>query len=100
LIELSTGEIADAAIREICQLSLSAAPFDLLLEQLLAPADKWFRWIGPLGEIRETKTALSGLFGRFIARAYLTRYHGFAYFEPVRSETQALAGWPKQVSSG
>lgn len=94
LIELTTDEIADAAIREIVQLSLSATPFDLFLEQLLVPNDTWFRWIGQLGHIRETKTALSGLFGRFIARAYLTRYFGFAYFEPVQSDTQSLAGWP------
>lgn len=103
-IELTTTEIADAAIREIVQLSLSAAPFDLLLEQLLVPMSRWFCWIGPLGEIRETKTALSGLFGRFVARAYMKRYLGFAYFEPIRSDTQSLKGWPhlsvKRVKPG
>jgi hypothetical protein len=93
-IELTTTEIADAAIREMSQIALSAAPFDLLLDQLLVPADSWFRWISPLGQIRETKTALSGLFGRFVARAYLTRYCQFRYFEPIRSDTQTLAAWP------
>jgi hypothetical protein len=47
-----------------------------------------------LGQVRETRTALSGLFGRFVARAYLTRYHNFSYFEPIRSDTQLLSGWP------
>lgn len=93
-IQLTTTEIADAAIREIIQISLSAAPFDLLLDQLLVPADTSFRWISPLGQIRETKTALSGLFGRFVARAYLTRYCQFRYFESIRSDTQTLAAWP------
>lgn len=93
-IELATGDIANAAIREIVQLSLSAAPFDLLIEQLLVPADRWFRWVSPLGQIRETRTALSGLFGRFVARAYLAHYCGFAYFEPIHSDVQSLAGWP------
>jgi hypothetical protein len=93
-IMLTTTEIADAAIREIVQLSLSAVPFDLLLEQLLVPGDSWFRWITQLGQIRETRTALSGLFGRFVARAYLTRYCDFTYFEPIRTDLQALSGWP------
>ncbi|ACS40559.1 hypothetical protein [Methylorubrum extorquens] len=93
-IMLTTTEIADAAIREIVQLSLSAAPFDLFLDQLLVPGDAWFRWVAQLGQIRETRTALSGLFGRFVARAYLTKYCGFGYFEPIRADLQALAGWP------
>lgn len=93
-ILLTTTEIAGAAIFEIAQMSLSTVPFDLFLDQLLVPGDQWFRWTGPLGQIRETKTALSGLFGRFVARAYLTRYLGFSHFEPIRSDTQLLNGWP------
>ncbi|MET3842664.1 hypothetical protein [Bradyrhizobium sp. OAE829] len=104
IIELTTTEIAHAAIREIVQISLSAAPFDLFVDQLLVPSDAWFRWVSPLGQIRETKTALSGLFGRFVARAYLARYCQFRYFEPIRSDTQTLSGWPsftvKRVDSG
>lgn len=93
-LELTTTEIADAAIQEIVQISLSASPFDLLLEQLLDNSDQYFRWISRLGQIRETRTALSGLFGRFVARAYLTRYFGFAYFEPIRSAPQTIARTP------
>jgi hypothetical protein len=93
-IELSTIEIAQAAISEISQLSLPAVPFNLFLEQLLVSGDDWFRWISPLGQIRETKVALSGLFGRFVARAYLSRYFKFTYFDPIKSNTQNLSGWP------
>jgi hypothetical protein len=94
-IELTTTEIADAAVYEIVQTALTAAPFfDLFLDQLLAPESQWFRWVSPLGEIRETRTALSGLFGRFVARAYLTRYCQFDYFEPIRSDMGRLKGWP------
>jgi hypothetical protein len=34
----------------------------------------------PLGQSREVKVALSGLFGRFVARAYLERYFRMAVF--------------------
>lgn len=91
VIELTTTEIADAAIREIVQISLSSSPFDLLLEQLLDNSQTSFSWISQLGQIRETRTALSGLFGRFVARAYLARYFNFAYFEPIRQDRQMLA---------
>ncbi len=93
-IELTTDEIAQAALLEITQVSLTALPFDLFLDQLLVSNDGWFRWISQLGQIRETKTALSGLFGRFVARAYLTRYFGFSYFEPLKANTQMHIGWP------
>jgi hypothetical protein len=93
-LPLTTTEIADAAIREIVQIALSSAPFDVFLDQLLVPGDPSFRWIAQLGQIRETRTALSGLFGRFVARAYLTRYCHYRYFEPIRSNLQPLNGWP------
>ncbi|GJE27543.1 hypothetical protein LKMONMHP_2403 [Methylobacterium organophilum] len=93
-LQLTTTEIADAAIREIVQISLGSAPFDLFLDQLLVPNVRPFRWVAQLGQIRETRTALSGLFGRFVARAYLTRYCGHRYFEPIRADLQALGGWP------
>lgn len=85
ILSLSTTQIAEAAIQEIIQLSLSASPFDLFLDQLLNPATGWFQWIGNLGQIRETRTALSGLFGRFIARAYLTEAWGYAHFHPLHA---------------
>jgi hypothetical protein len=32
----------------------------------------------PLGQAREVKTALSGLFGRFVVRVYMERYLGIS----------------------
>jgi hypothetical protein len=81
-------------MQEITQLSLNAAPFNLFLDGLLDSETTRFKWVSQLGQVRETRTALSGLFGRFIARAYLTRYHHFGYFEPIRSDAQLLSGWP------
>ncbi|WP_143755057.1 hypothetical protein [Caulobacter sp. B11] len=93
-VSLTTMEIAEAAMREIVQLDLSASPFDIFMTDLLDPHTSSFRWIAQLGQIRETRTALSGLFGRFIARAYLTRYAGFHHFEPIRGDLSALNAWP------
>jgi len=94
---LTTLEIAEAAMREIVQLELSASPFDVFMTDLLDPYTSSFRWVAQLGQIRETRTALSGLFGRFVARAYLTRYHGFQHFEPIRGDLSAMGAWPGLV---
>jgi|GEM_PF-2624302 len=93
-LPLTTLDIAEAAMREIVQLELSASPFDIFMTGLLDPATDWFTWVAQLGQIRETRTALSGLFGRFVARAYLTRYEDFQHFEPIRGDLNALSAWP------
>jgi hypothetical protein len=90
-LDLDTDDIADAAIREITQLSLNASPFGFLLEELLVTGDPRFRWVSALGHVRETKTALSGLFGRFVARAYLEAKQGYAYFAPIVDDDQRLS---------
>lgn len=93
-LPLTTLDVAEAAMREIVQLELSASPFDIFMTGLLDPSTDWFTWVAQLGQVRETRTALSGLFGRFVARAYLTRYEGFQHFEPIRGDLAALAAWP------
>lgn len=65
----------------------SWAIFDALLE----PTSTRFLFRNPLGQSREVKTALSGLFGRFIARAYLTRYLGYSEFAHVTKPPMRLA---------
>lgn len=97
-LALSTTDIAEAAILEIIQLSLSASPFDLLLEQLLTPGTSAFEWVAQLGHVRETRTALSGLFGRFVARAYLTQVWGYEYFEPLHLDITPLSTAPKRAA--
>lgn len=46
----------------------------------------------PLGQAREVKVALSGLFGRFVARAYLERYHGLSIFAHLGQREIRLDG--------
>ena len=50
------------------------------LDTLLQPGTPFFVFREPLGQAREVKVALSGLFGRFVARAYLLRYFGLSIF--------------------
>ena len=53
-----------------------------MLDALLEPTGSGtpFVFREPLGQAREVKVALSGLFGRFVARAYLERYFGLSIF--------------------
>jgi hypothetical protein len=44
----------------------------------------------PLGQAREVKVALSGLFGRFVARAYLERYFSLSIFVHLGSRSLLL----------
>jgi hypothetical protein len=46
----------------------------------------------PLGQAREVKVALSGLFGRFVARAYLERYLNLSIFAHLTSRSLLLDG--------
>lgn len=46
----------------------------------------------PLGQAREVKVALSGLFGRFVARAYLERYLHLSIFAHLGSRSLTLNG--------
>lgn len=81
-VSLSISEIEDAALREVLQTPGAAlgswALFDALLEPTGAGTPFVFR--EPLGQAREVKVALSGLFGRFVARAYLERYFDLSVF--------------------
>jgi hypothetical protein len=46
----------------------------------------------PLGQAREVKVALSGLFGRFVARTYLERYLNLSIFAHLTSRSPLLDG--------
>lgn len=77
--ELTVGEIEDAGLREILQTPGAGFGSWRVLGDLLdgSPA---FVFREPLGQAREVKVALSGLFGRFVARAYLEKYFGLSFF--------------------
>lgn len=71
-VELTIQEIEDAALREVLQTPGTSYGNWSLLDALLANTgpNSPFVFKEPLGHAREVKVALSGLFGRFVARAY------------------------------
>lgn len=90
-VELSVEAIEEAGVREVLQTPGAVLGSWSLLDALLAKCDE-FRFREPLGQAREVKVALSGLFGRFVARAYLERYFGLHYFAHLGGEEIELGG--------
>jgi hypothetical protein len=89
-VELTVQEIEAAGIEEILQRSGAKIGSWSLLDALLEPGDSRFRFREPLGAAREVKVAASGLFGRFVARAYLSRYFKLAFFENLGTKYVVL----------
>ncbi|MGX9120961.1 hypothetical protein ACWTU6_30815 [Mesorhizobium sp. BHbsci] len=87
-VDLNVSEIEDAGIREVLQTPGAAYGAWSILDALLAPtgAGTPFIFREPLGQAREVKVALSGLFGRFVARAY-ERYFNLSIFAHLGSRT-------------
>ena len=90
-VQLSVEAIEAAGVREVLQTPGAVLGSWSLLDALLAKCDE-FRFLEPLGQAREVKVALSGLFGRFVARAYLERYVGLHYFAHLGGEEIELGG--------
>lgn len=90
-VQLTVQEIEDAGLREVLQTPGAAFGSWKFLDALLKPGTP-FVFREPLGQSREVKVALSGLFGRFVARAYLQRYFGLAIFAHLGSPTIVLDG--------
>lgn len=86
-VDLDVSEIEDAGIREVLQTPGAAYGAWSILDALLTPtgAGTPFIFREPLGQAREVKVALSGLFGRFVARAYLERYFNLSIFAHLSS---------------
>ena len=81
--KLTVEHIENAGIREVLQTPGVAYGAWSILDSLLTPpkgARTPFVFKEPLGQSREVKVALSGLFGRFVARAYLERYFNLSIF--------------------
>jgi len=107
-IELDASEIEDAGICEVLQTPGAAYGARSILDALLSPTGVGtpFMFKQPLGQAREVKVALSGLFGRFVARAYLRTFRNqIAHHEPIFGRYPAAvyasllqeAGW---ISAG
>src|ERR1700742_1068053 len=92
--ELTTDEIEDAGIREVLQTPGATFGSWAILDALLAPTGPGspFVFREPLGQAREVKVALSGLFGRFVARAYLERYCNLTIFAHFGRRSMRLDG--------
>lgn len=91
-VKLSAREIEDAGLYEVLQTPGAALGSWAILDALLDPASDQFVFREPLGQSREVKTALSGIFGRFVARAYLTRYLGYRYFAHITKPPMRIDG--------
>jgi hypothetical protein len=89
---LTIREIEDAGLREILQTPGVQLGNWGLLTPLLDPANPYFVFREPLGQAREVKTAVSGLFGRFVARAYATRHLGYSHFFHLQRLPMRLTG--------
>ena len=88
-VDLQVSEIEDAGIWEVLQTPGAAYGAWSILDALLTPTGTGtpFVFREPLGQAREVKVALSGLFGRFVARAYLERYFNLSIFAHLGSHT-------------
>ena len=106
ILELTIREIEDAALREILQTPGAAYGNWSFLDSLLADtgANSPFVFKEPLGHAREVKVALSGLFGRFVARAYLEKFFNLEFFVHVKPSKMMLDGHRKirieRIASG
>ena len=90
-VQLTVQEIEDAGLREVLQTPGAAFGSWAFLETLLQPGAP-FVFREPLGQAREVKVALSRLFGRFVARAYLQRYFGLSIFAHLGRQPIVLDG--------
>ena len=90
-MKLSVRQIEDAGLREVLQTPGASFGSWSILGSLLAPGAP-FVFREPLGHAREVKVALSGLFGRFVARAYLERYFGLSVFASIGRNPIVLDG--------
>jgi hypothetical protein len=80
-VDLDVSEIEDAGIREVLQTPGAAYGAWSILDALLTPTRGHALHLpGAAWQAREVKVALSGLFGRFVARAYLERYFSLSRF--------------------
>ena len=70
-VALTSAEIEQAGILEVLQTPGALLMSGALLESLLSQTSSEFLFAQHLGRAREVKVALSGLLGRFVARAYL-----------------------------
>ena len=90
---ISMWWIAHAAAEETLQGSPLASAWLKLFRTHLSTGDNyWLRWRGDLAESAELRRAYSGLYGRFVARALLTRHLGFTRFLSLKRNGLKVQG--------
>ncbi len=94
-ISFRVNDIAKSAVMEMGQLASASVSLGSFIAEITKDTNDFFVWSRRLGTVRETKTALSGLFGRFVARAYLERYAGVKYFWPITTANMSIPGTRK-----
>ena len=94
ILDREVSEIEDAGIREVLQTPGAAYGARSILDALLAATGPGtpFVFKEPLRQAREVKVALSGLFARLVARAYLERYLDLSIFAHLTSRSLLLDG--------
>lgn len=99
-VDLEVSDIEHAGIREVLQTPGAASGAWSILDALLTPTGVGTPFIfrEPLGQAREVKVALSGLFGRCVARAYLERYFNLSIFAHLGIRTIDLDRRPRVKS--
>lgn len=91
-VDLTVQEVEEAGIREVLQTPGAKVGHWGLLGPLLDPTSSDFMFLEPLGQSREVKTAISGLLGRFVARAYASKHLGLTHFAHIRRPPMRLRG--------
>jgi len=101
-VDLGVSEIEDAGIREVLQTPGAAYGAWSILDALLTPigAGTPFIFRELLGQAREVKVALSGLFGRFVARAYLAHRPSSSMMRRFRVTTCLRRYWRVRDGTG
>ena len=99
-VYLGVNEIQEAASREIAQETNSDIFPVTMLEALLMDSTKndYFIFKKPLGYDPEIKRGLSALLGRFVARAYITRYFGSSGFYHLGKENPVIVDRRKKLT--
>ena len=90
-LPLSPQEIENAGLLEVLQTPGVAMGTWSILDALLDQGNSEFVFKEELGRAREVKVAVSGLFGRFVARAYSTKYLRFTHFSHIGKPPMTLA---------
>lgn len=95
-------DVVLAAVEETLQgAPLQPAFLQLFSTQLSSKDPTWLRWRGDLAESAELRRAYSGLYGRFFARALLTRHLQLTRFQSLnRDRTDVGTLTIKRISDG